>query len=215
MPPFLTGLVEGALWDDVREFAQTEIVEAVKRWYVELPQDWFDNPNPFPDGTSRRNHPRRWMYQLTQGGEGATAGWHAESDGETLSVCFMNPDAEQVAYGLRLHQYGGVIEPKNVAALTIPITAEAQGVKAANFPHELFVVSREDAQDDPDKIGTLVWEDENGMLHGAYVLRKRSEVPALKERRGHDALPSEGELAGYGDKAFSRGLETVIKLNSL
>lgn len=213
MPPFIGGLArEGLLWEQVRQAAQTDILEKVKAWYVDLPQDWFDNPNPFPDGTSRRDHPRRWMYQLSQGGEGATAGWHAESDGETLSVSFMNPDADKVAYGLRLQQYGGTINPVRAAALTIPLTAEAQGVSAGNFPHELFLLKGDDLE--PDEVGTLVWEDDLGFLHAAYALRKSSTIPPLRERRGHDALPSEEELARFAAESFTAAADAVMFYSS-
>lgn len=205
--------LDGSFLVDMREGVVDGMAEAVADWYASLPQDWFDNPEPFPDGTSRRTRPRRWMYGLSETGRGDSGGWQAEWEGDTLCAFFVNPEKGRVAYGLRMHQYGTVddpITPKTAAALTIPLTAEAQGVRAMDFPHELFMVQGEAAKADPELIGTLVWEDESGKLHAAYALRTASRIPPLKERRGHDAIPGEVELARMAHDAFTAEIDWLL-----
>lgn len=200
-------------WRRMSRSACTDVAEGVKEWYIDKPDDWFDNPDPFPDGTSRRERPRQWMAELTQGGMDARTGWSAEMMHDGFRVSFMNPARDQVSYGLRLQQYGGTITPTRAKALTIPLTAEARGVRADKFPRELFVVKGEAAKQDPEKVGTLVWRDEAGALHAAFALRKSAEVKPLKERRGHDAIPSEGELSALCKEAFADAVSAALRFN--
>lgn len=105
-------ILGGTLLDDVKRGVGEVMQDRIASYYAGLPQDYFDNPAPFPDGTSRREHPRRWMYALSQSGRGDAGGWQSEWVGDTLEVFFVNPERDRVAYGLRLHQYGGTITPK-------------------------------------------------------------------------------------------------------
>lgn len=212
LSPLAQRVLGGSLFDDLREGVQSSMQDRIASWYASLPEDYFDNPAPFPDGTSRRTRPRRWMYSLSESGRGDAGGWNAEWRGDVLTAYFVNPARDRVAYGLRLQQYGGTIEPVNAAALTIPLTAAARGVRAADFHHELFLVEGDAAKADPELLGSLVWKDEAGALHAAYALRKSSYVPPLRERRGHDALPSEGLLATMAHDAFAEVLESALLL---
>lgn len=172
------------------------------KWYARLPENWFDNPEPFPDGTSRRSNTRTFMYPLS-------TAWVDVMEDMGFSLQFKKNRKDGSPWGLRLQQYGsddlpgGAIRPTKRKALTIPVTQEARGRRVKEFEVEtgrnLFVVGKESGE----KLGTLVWEDEDtGKLHAAYVLRKSSHVPSLKERRGHDALPADKELAGWAAKAY-------------
>ena len=175
--------------------------ERVSSWYRRLPADWFDNPAPFPDGTSRREGARRFQRQLEkwQGG--------IDADG-SFTLWFENPDGSGSAYGLRHQAYGspeGGVRPVRARALTIPLTAKAQGRGVAQFESdtglELFLVKKRD-NPDPELIGTLCWEDEAGALHAAYALRTRSHLAPLMERRGHPAIPNEETLQEYFNAEF-------------
>ena len=124
----------------------------------------------------------------------------------------MQRRADGSNWGLRLQQYGGEITPKRKRALTIPVTAEAKGRTVRQFSTDtekkLFVVKGDAAKKNPDIIGSLVWEDPMGALHAAYVLRKRSNVPPLKERRGHDAIPTNEQLGDWTVKAYNNYLKS-------
>lgn len=187
------------------EEARTEVSESVRndlrRWYANLPEDWFDSPEAtFPDGTPRHGGKRTFMNPLS-------TAWRADltKDGFTLSFTHTRDGGP---WGLRLQQYGGEIRPVTKKALTIPVTAEARGLSARVFQaktgHKLFMVKGEAAKKNPDVIGSLVWEDPAGDLHAAYVLRKRSQVPPLKERRGHDAIPTEQQFQEWTIAAYNR-----------
>lgn len=198
-------------WREMTDAACTEVTESVKNWYMDKPDDWFDNPDPFPDGTSRRDGPRKWMAELTQGGRDAGTGWSASMTDGGFSVSFMNPDPERVSYGLRLHHFGGEITPKTRRALTIPLTADARGVRADKFPRELFVVKGDEAKKNPDSVGTLVWRDDAGELHAAYALRTRAEVKPLKERRGHEAIPTGEDLGRMCKAGFISAMKEAMR----
>lgn len=185
-----------------------ESEKAVKGWYRALPEDWFDNPEPFPDGSSRRGRPRRFMRALTRH-------WYHEvtGDGGSFSLFFKSPREDSVPWGLRLQQYGGVVVPRRRRALTIPVSGVARGVSAADFEgatgFRLFLLRGEDAG--ADEVGSLVYEDGAGCLHAAYKLRRRSEVPPLRKRRGHDAMPSREELARLVFPSFRRAVEMALR----
>lgn len=184
-----------------------ESEKAVKGWYRALPEDWFDNPEPFPDGTSRRLKPRRFMRALTRH-------WYHEvtADGG-FSLFFKSPREDSVPWGLRLQQYGGVVVPRRKRALTIPVTAEARGVSAADFEQatgrRLFLLKGEDLE--PDEVGTLAYEGEDGRPHAAYKLRRRSEVPSLLARRGHNAMPDVYELRIMVLPRFADAVEMALR----
>lgn len=169
--------------------------QSLQRWYTDLPEDWFDNPAPYPDGTSRRGSKRTFMFPLGNS-------WEEEVSGAGFVLSFKHGRKDGSNWGLRLQQYGGEIKPTRKRALTIPVTGEAKGRTVREFEvatgFNLFLVGKESG----DKIGTLAWEDDGGKLHAAYVLRKSSKVPSLRERRGHDALPSNDELGGWAARAF-------------
>lgn len=191
------------LWgEEARTEVSTSVRNDLHRWYANLPEDWFDNPEPtFPDGTPRHGGKRTFMKPLS-------TAWRADltEDGFTLSFAHTRDGGP---WGLRLQQYGNDdIRPVKKKALTIPVTAEARGLSARAFQaktgNKLFVVKGEAAKKNPDVIGSLVWEDPSGDLHAAYVLRKRSQVPPLRERRGHDAIPSEQQLQEWTIAAYNR-----------
>lgn len=179
----------------------------VEAWYGKLPADWFDNPAPFPDGTSRREGARRFVRGLQR--------WQMQQDGRgAFLLWFENPDDKEKLYGLRHQAFGspeGGVRPVKARALTIPLTAKAQGRTTAQFEAEtgleLFVVRKRD-NPDPELIGTLCWQDEVGALHAAYALRTRSHLAPLKERRGHEAYPDEEKLLEYfGSEFFNEFLK--------
>lgn len=179
----------------------------VQLWYAKLPADWFDNPEPFEDGTPRHAGARTFMQPLK-------SSWQFElASSSGFSVFFKHKRTEQGStsnWGLRLQQYGGIIKPVKRKALTIPVTADARGKRVKTFQsyynRKLFLVGKDKAQGQ----GTLVWEDPAGELHAAYVLRRSAKVPSLRERRGHDAIPSEKELAGWAKEAFINRLQYIL-----
>lgn len=176
---------------------------AVQSWYAHLPEDWFDNPEPFPDGTPRHGGKRTFMAPLS-------TDWLVALKDGGFDLFFAKRRNDGSLWGLRLQQYGGEIRPKKKRALTIPVTAEARGHTVRAFEaatgRRLFLVKGEAAKRNPDAIGSLVWEDPAGDLHAAYVLRKRSKVPPLRERRGHDAMPSEEQLKKWAADAYAKRL---------
>lgn len=183
----------------------------VQKWYRALPEDWFDNPKPYPDGTPRHARPRTFMYPLG-------TSWEYQTYDFGYSVFFKHGRTGQTSHwGLRLQQYGSDklpgqrIRPVNKKALTIPVTAEAHGRSTREFEaatgHSLFKVGQEEGH----KIGTLVWADEDERLHAAYVLRKSSYVPPLKKRRGHDAIPSPKEFAKWAKKNFTAIINDILE----
>lgn len=168
----------------------------VHKWYGTLPEDWFDNLKPFPDGTPRHDGPRTFMEPLS-------SAWKWEVLNGGFRVFFDEKRKEEgkasQVWGLRLQQYGDTIRPVEKRALTIPVTAEARNRSVRRFEQEtgkkLFVVKGKNKS--PEHIGSLVWEDPAGALHAAFVLRKSAEVKPLKERRGHDAIPSKEQMAEW------------------
>lgn len=191
------------------EIVAREVRYKVQLWYAKLPEDWFDNPDPFPDGTPRHAGARTFAQPLK-------TSWQYAAENSGFSVFFKKyrTDEGQTKnnWGLRLQQYGGWIKPVKKRALTIPVTADARGKYASTFSQyydrKLFVVGRNSG--DPHKIGTLCWEDAAGELHAAYVLRKSAYVKPLRERRGHDAIPSEEELLGWTKEAFFNALQYIL-----
>ena len=188
------------------EFVAAETRNSVQAWYQSLPEDWFDNKDPFPDGTPRHAGVRTFMMPLG-------TSWEWEIENNSFSLNFKHARTKNgdttSNWGLRLQQYGGWIRPVKKKALTIPVTADARGKTVrqfqADYGRKLFAVGKEDGQ----KLGTLVWEDPAGELHAAYVLRKSSYVKPLKERRGHDALPSKVQLQTWAAKAYSDFLYAI------
>jgi hypothetical protein len=197
--------------EQVLDFVATEVTDNVKEWYTDLPENWFDNPDPFPDGTPRHAGARSWMYPLSES-------WEYELQQNGFSVNFKHSKAKDGSstsnWGLRLQQYGGWIRPVKKKALTIPVTADARGKTVREFQttygRKLFKVGKNDGQ----KLGTLVWEDPAGELHAAYVLRKSSYVKPLKQRRGHDAIPSGQQLQDWAAKAYQTFLNNIEHFSS-
>jgi len=203
----LLSLTQNALPDVAEDTKQR-----VQRWYAKLPADWFDNPEPFEDGTPRHAGARTFMQPLK-------SSWQWELDANAFSVFFKHKrtgEGSTSNWGLRLQQYGskalpgGVIHPVKKRALTIPVTADARGKRVRTFEkyynRKLFLVGKEKAQGQ----GTLVWEDPAGELHAAYVLRRSSKVPSLRQRRGHDAIPNEKEIANWAKEAFINRIEYIL-----
>ena len=71
----------------------------------------------------------------------------------------------------RIHEFGGVIRPRNAEALTIPIAPEAEGRKARSFK-DTFLLAREGQ---PALIMQRVEGDKPKAL---YVLQKLVRMPA-------------------------------------
>lgn len=196
-----------ALLGEAMPFVAEITQQKVQHWYAKLPQDWFDNPDPFPDGTPRHAGARTFMQPLK-------SSWEKETDDKSFTIFFKRKRTEDGStsnWGLRLQQYGGVIKPVKRKALTIPVTADARGKRVSTFEkyydRKLFLVGKDKGKGE----GTLVWEDPGGELHAAYVLRKSASVKPLRERRGHDAIPSEKEIAGWAKNAFIKRLKHLIE----
>lgn len=194
--------VSGLFWNEsVLKFVAQSTRDSVHEWYGSLPPDWFDNPAPFPDGTPRHAGVRTFMAPLSQH-------WHyaLKENGFDLDFYFQRKNEDKGPHGLRLQHYGGEIKPVRRRALTIPVTADARGLSARAFEtkysRKLFMVRGKKAKD-AGHIGSLVWEDPHGDLHAAYVLRKRSYVPPLKQRRGHDAIPTNKQLMTWAARAYA------------
>ena len=188
-----------------------DVTDSIKEWYAQLPEDWFDNPDPFPDGTPRHAGTCNFMNPLSENWE-----YELDENGLGFSVnfkTFRTKNGTRSNWGLRLQQLGGWIRPVKKKALTIPVTADARGKTVrefqAQYGRKLFKVGKEDGH----KLGTLVWEDPAGDLKAAYVLRKSSYVKPLKERRGHDALPSNEQLQQWAAKSYSIFLKTLQYLD--
>lgn len=185
--------------------------DRLHKWYGSLPEDWFDNPNPFHDGTPRHDGKRSFMLPLS-------TKWKTAVSENGFELIFDEQRKQEgrasSAWGLRLQQYGETIKPVEKKALTIPVTADARTRTVKQFEmatgKNLFAVKKREAKD-PNHIGSLVWADPAGELHAAYVLRKSAKVKPLRERRGHDAIPSAEQL---GEWAAASYLE-FIKLSFL
>lgn len=88
--------------------------------------------------------------------------------------------------GARLHQFGGIVTPKQAKALSIPLTREAQRVGGArNFPRNLIYLPMRGAN--PDSRGKLAevlykgrGKKQKPTLIVHYLLRARSVIPARK-----------------------------------
>lgn len=184
----------------------------IQEWYAKLPQDWFDNPEPFEDGTPRHAGARSFMLPLKSSWQHAL-----ESNGFVVSFKHKRTeDGSTSNWGLRLQQYGtaglpgGALRPVKRKALTIPVTADARGKRVATFEkyydRKLFLVGKDKKMGE----GTLVWEDPAGELHAAYVLRRAVRIKSLRERRGHDAIPSSEEIAKWARDAFIERLNFLL-----
>lgn len=209
IPDFKSTLQALFFGEKGKEFIAQNTVKSIQSWYQDLPEDWFDNPDPFPDGTPRHAGARSFMYPLG-------TSWEYEVDNNTLSFNFKhtrNKNGSTSNWGLRLQQLGGWIRPVKKKALTIPVTADARGKTVrefqAQYGRKLFKVGK----DDGHKLGTLVWEDPAGDLKAAYVLRKSSYVKPLKERRGHDALPSNEQLQEWAAQHYADFLYSIEYLD--
>lgn len=196
-------MASGAFERAVKTAAE-KTVDAVKAWYTALPADYFDNPEPFPDGTPRHGGTRSFMMRLG-------SSWFVESEDEkSYNIFFFNNRDNGAPWGLRLQHYGDDIEPKNARALTIPVTAEARGRRAAEFAAELqrdlFVVGRDGEENE----GTLCWRDDQGQLHAAYLLRKRATIKPLEERLGRPALPPDDYLQSKFNEYFNKAIDLEL-----
>ena len=206
----LLAKIKEAFREEAVDLIAREVRNKVQLWYAKLPADWFDNPEPFEDGTPRHAGARTFMQPLKSSWQYA-----AEQNGFTVFFKkYRTSEGVKSNWGLRLQQYGGWIRPVKRKALTIPLTADARGKRASTFSkyynRNLFVVGAKKASGDPNKIGTLCWEDAAGELHAAYALRKSAYVKPLMERRGHDAIPSNEEIAGWAKEAFVNTLKFIL-----
>ena len=172
--------------------------ESIKEWYAALPENYFDSTNSsFPDGTSKRSSARSFMRPLS-------TAWKSEDvTDSSFAVSFRQNRSGGSPWGLRLHQYGGVITPKRARALTIPLTAEARGLRVAEFVtrHALFCLGKKGG-----KGSALAYRDEDGSVHLAYALRSSVSIPSLRSRRGHDAIPTAEQLRALATPHFLAAL---------
>lgn len=109
---------------------------------------------------------------------------------DDTQVAEVREDGATVAIGgdggqrIRIHIYGGDIVPKVKKALTIPLVAEAHGIRAAEYEQRtgrnLFPVKGKSA---------LFEERPDGGVRAVYALRKRVTIP-----RDPEALPDDEVL---------------------
>ena len=198
---FFELLFNGSHMKLMRELTSKGVTEQVKLWYRTLPDSYFDNPSPFPDGTSRRRGGRTFVPPLADA-------WSYNLQGSSeFSVEFKHPRAHGVPWGLRLHHKGiENMRPVNALALTIPVTNEAVKRRARDFPHKLFMVTKHAMG---EKIGSLCWADDVGKVHAAYVLMKSVRIPSLQERKGLPAIPKDEELRGFMEEQAAKAFNTV------
>lgn len=72
-----------------------------------------------------------------------------------------------------IHQFGGVIRPKNAKALTIPIAPEAEGKRASDFPRkQTLLLLRE------GKAPLIVLKMPDNTIKPLFVLLKSVRIPA-------------------------------------
>jgi hypothetical protein len=191
--------------EEGRKYIAHNTRQSIQSWYAHLPEDWFDNKEPFPDGTPRHAGARTFMHPLS-------TSWEYELTDAGFNLNFKHArtkDGSSSNWGLRLQQFGGWIRPVKKKALTIPVTEDARGktVRAfqVHYGRKLFKVGNAEGE----KIGTLAWEDPAGDLHAAYVLRKSSYVKPLKDRRGHDAVPSQSQLKEWAAKHYTNFIKAL------
>lgn len=184
--------------EEMFESLATKLQRRVVKWYAGKPDDYFDGPHHMqaPGG-------RTFMRGIAD-----PTKWEPSHDAGGYSVGFSNARPDSSNWGLRLHQYGGTITPKRTKYLAIPLEPLGREKKPRVYSHPLrFIFNRENKT--PGYAGSLCWEDEAGKLHAAFVLRHETEVPALKERRGYEALPDDDTLATWAAEDF------ISKLNRL
>ena len=199
--------LDAAQMRQVMEIAAEDTEAAIKRHYRKLPEDWFDSEKTnFPDGTPKHGSARTFRRALTQH-------WQSEDVGPGgFSLAFRATREGGSPWGLRLQEEGGEITPKKARALTIPLTAEARGRRAADFSasvHPLFAVGTKNAQG--AKAGTLVWQDDAGELHAAYALRKRVTIKPLIKRRRHHGIPTPWQLGRMAIPAINEAIKEITK----
>lgn len=171
--------------------------QAVGEWYAKLPEDYFDSGSTFPDGTGKHLRGRTFMFPLS-------TGWSVDALTDSgFVLAFRHARDNGSPWGLRLHQYGGTIRPKNARALTIPMTAEARGLRVAEFVthRALFKLGKKG-----EAKGILAYRGADGAPHAAYALRGSAYVAPLRQRRGHDAVPGKKELADMARPYFLAAL---------
>ena len=103
-------------------------------------------------------------------------------------------------------QFGGVIEAKTRAALTIPISDEAKGRRAAEFEtggRDLFVLPS--TKGDPDSVGILGYEDLGGGFHPLFVLRRRT-----KRQKAEPWWPTGAQILADGMDEAERFAQEAI-----
>ena len=72
-----------------------------------------------------------------------------------------------------IHQFGGVILPVHAKALTIPISKEARGKRARDFPRgQTFLLKRE------GKAPLIMLRQEGGIVTPLFVLLRSVKIPA-------------------------------------
>lgn len=204
--PDFNALVPARALAEVMRYTAEDAEDAIKEHYRKLPEDWFDSTRAaFPDGSPRHGSARTFMRALTQH-------WQAEDVGQdSFALSFRQARDDGSPWGLRMQEYGGVIRPKKARVLTIPLTAEARGMRAREFSdgrHRLFAVGKKSARG--NKAGTLVWADEEGKLHAAYALRKSATIKPLIKRRRHHAIPTPWQLGRMVVPLFRAAVAEVL-----
>jgi phage gpG-like protein len=88
-----------------------------------------------------------------------------------------------------IHNFGGVIRPRNAKALTVPISKLAYGKRAGDFPKgSTFLLKREGKA----PLIMLKPENKDGELEALFVLLKSVTIP-----RRDFMTPPEEDYAGY------------------
>jgi len=103
-------------------------------------------------------------------------------------------------------QFGGPIVPKpgGARALTIPITDEARGKRAAEFEaggRDLFVLPR----DQGDTVGILGYSDGRDTFHALFVLRRRVV------QKPEPWWPTADEAIAHGNREFARHIQEQLR----
>lgn len=103
-------------------------------------------------------------------------------------------------YAANQKQFGGVIEAKDKAALTIPITKEAKGKTAKEFKEggrKLFVL--------PGSKGVLGYADGKKKFHALFVLRRRT-----RRQKADPWMPTDGEIIAIAIREAGWWLEKQL-----
>lgn len=139
--------------------------------------------------------PRSFESGRSDFGAAVARGWHFEtSDNEGATI---SNNAEHYGFKVR----GGMITPKRVSYLTIPLIPEARGRRARDY--EIFArlkLFRPKGKD------VLMEKTPNGGVRGVYALLK-----SVTQRPWPDAIPPDGVLGDAFTEGWRLGLSDYIE----